>query len=215
MPQFSNKPPANPDRHGFRLIRTPANAPLRAYVISEALIGCPTHYVGNRTIPCESPDCEPCENGLAWRWHGYLLIQLENTSEVCIFEMTASAAESFAGYHQRHGTTRGCHFQASRVNNRPNGRVLVVAKPADLAKIHLPKPRDVRKLLCHIWNIPPNQTDVDAPHTRPPHLSLHTDRTKPEFEPEIDKFGLAAEQPDTGPPANGNGRQPTPPKPVA
>lgn len=181
MPIFTNEAPPQGDRHGFRLVRTPASPPFRAFVISENLLGCPTHYVANRTIPCEHPTCEPCENGIGWRWHGYLLVQIESTTETVIFEMTAAASDHFKKYYERHGTTRGCYFQATRANNRPNGRVLLQCKPADLAKINLPKPLDLIKLLSHIWNIAPNQTQVADSHPRAPAMAINTDRTRPEM----------------------------------
>lgn len=181
MPNFSNQAPPQGDRHGYRLVRTPAGSPFRAYVLSDRLIGCPTHYVGNRTVPCEDKYCEACENGIGWRWHGYLLVQIEATTEVVIFEMTAAASDAFKAYYERHGTTRGCHFQAKRANNRTNGRVLITAKPADLAKVTLPKAVDVGKLLSHIWNIPPNQVNKAPAQTRPPADTIAVDRALPEI----------------------------------
>lgn len=210
MPNFSSEPPPDQDRHGFRLLRTPAGAPFRGFVVSENLIGCPTHFVGNRTVPCELPHCEPCENGIGWRWHGYLLVQVEATTELIIFETTAAASTAFAQYHKRHGTTRGCYFQATRVNNKPNGRVLIVTKPADLAKVNLPQPMDLAKLLSHIWNIAPNQTQPAPSQTRPPFISIRTDRDRPELpgldqtlREAVDSIPIQGREPGNGKPKPG------------
>ena len=208
MPKFSHEAPSQGDRHGFRLVRTPASPPFRAFVISENLIGCPTHYVANRTIPCESPNCEPCENGIGWRWHGYLLVQIEATSEQVIFEMTAAASDAFKKYYERHGTTRGCYFQATRANNRSNGRVLIQCKPADLQKINLPQPLNLIKLLSHIWNIPPNQTQQAESHPRAPAINIRTDRTRPEiYTPKPSTIDPTAHLQIRTPP-DGNGKRP-------
>lgn len=180
MPIFDTAPPDDLGRSGFRLLRTPAGSALLAHVLSEQLVGCKTHFVGNRTIPCEAPDCDPCGSGIGWRWHGYLAVIIDATQEVVIFETTAKAAEIFKEYHQRYKTLRGAHIKAQRLNGRPNGRVLIQARPADLAKINLPQPPDLKKLLCHIWNIAPKQVNVAPQRPRPPFKDLQVDRTKPE-----------------------------------
>lgn len=202
MPTFDSQPPKDLGRSGYRLIRTPAAHPLVGHVLSEKLVGCNTHFVGNRTIPCEPPNCDACDSGVPWRWHGYLAIVIEPTKEIAIFECTARAAECFAAYFQRYGTTRGAHFKAQRLNARSNGRVLIQAKPADLAAIHLPPPLKVEKLLCHIWNVPETQTELPARTARPPFQNVRVDRTQPEIIPFTDepkRFtaapGTAAAQP--------------------
>ena len=180
MPKFDSTPPSDLGRSGYRLIRTPANAPLFAHVLSDKLVGCKTHFVGNRTIPCEAPECESCNSGVPWRWHAYLAIVIEATTEIVIFETTARAAAAFSAYHQRYGTTRGCRLKAQRLNNRTNGRVLIQTRPADLAKIVLPPAPDVEKLLCHIWNISEKQVTINERKTRPPHEDIKIDRTTTE-----------------------------------
>jgi len=97
--------------------------------------------------------------------------------------MTAIAAKVFQEYHERYGTTRGAAFKAQRINGRHNGRVLIQAKPADLAKIQLPPAPNVEKLLCHIWNIPEQQATSPAEMSRPPAKDIKIDRSKPELLP--------------------------------
>jgi len=180
MPKWDNQPPKDCQRAAFRLIRTPTAKPLQGYVISHELTGCPTHYIGNRTVPCESPNCQACENGVGWRWHGYLLVYLDTVSEIIIFEMTAISSRAFKEYYERYATLRGCAFKAERQNGRPNGRVLIQTKPGDMTRVNLPEDMDIRKLLCHIWNIAPNQLDDDPPNPRPPAKTIRIDRSKPE-----------------------------------
>ncbi len=182
MPNFSSTPPPDSQESGYRLIRTPPTGKIQAHVISEQLIGCPTHFVGNRTVPCEAPNCDPCDSGLGNRWHGYLLILIESSQEMVVFEMTKKAALTFQDYHKRHGTLRGCHFMATRLNQKANGRVLVTCKTGDLTRVNLPAPKSVERLMCHIWNIAPLQVETRAP-TRAdtlPGLQIHRDR--PELE---------------------------------
>jgi len=186
MPLWQNQPPADKGRSGYRLLRTPTAHALTAYVLSDNLVGCNTHYVGNRTIPCETPNCDSCNNSVPWRWHGYLAILIQATQEVAIFECTARAAETFAAYFQRYSTTRGALFKAQRLNGRANGRVLIQAKPADLAKVNLPKCPPVEKLLCHIWNIPEAQVSASDNRPRPPFKNAQVDRTKEELPLKID-----------------------------
>lgn len=207
MPSFDSAPPEDLGRSGFRLIRTPTAHALQAHVLSDNLVGCKTHFVGNRTIPCEAPDCESCNSGIGWRWHGYLAIVVDATQEVAIFECTARSAAAFAEYFKRYDTTRGCHFKAQRLNGRPNGRVLIQCKPADLAKVNLPSPPVVQKCLCHIWNIPENQVDTTKHATRPPFKAVHVDRTKPELQrkqPETVKDIIRAHPLPPRPGANGD-----------
>lgn len=161
MPQWSNAPPPGIGRSGLRLLRTPTGKSLVATIYSDDLVGCPTHFMNNRTIPCEQDGrCEACDLGRPWRWHAYVACILEPHLERILFEVTAAGAESWIDYREAHGTLRGCKFKATRVNNRNNGRVIIVTRPADLAKIDLPEAADVPKLLCHIWNVSESAVDT-------------------------------------------------------
>lgn len=154
MPQWTDKPPTTPRGPGLPLRRTPQAQKLQAIVTTDNLIGCPTHYFRSRTIPCEQPNCEPCNQGFSWRWHGYLAALDPCTHEHFLFEFTAQAADAFRAYRDRYGTLRGCLFQARRLSANRNGRVLIQTKPANLEHVHLPPEPDIKSALCHIWNIP-------------------------------------------------------------
>ena len=188
MPNFSNTPPLGSTDGGYRLVRTPPTAKFAAHVISEQLIGCPTHFVGNRTVPCEAPDCKSCDSGIGYRWHGYLLVQIDSTQEVVIFEMTKKASAPFTVYHERHGTTRGCHFQAHRLSQKANGRILIQCKTGDLTRVNLPPTKCVKKLLCHIWNIAPLQVEQTKATPAQPAAGLRVHRDQPELQvpPQLD-----------------------------
>ena len=153
MPTYSNTPPAEGRGPAFSLRRTPTQRPLSAVITCEDLMGCCTHFYGGRTVPCEAPDCEPCREQVPWRWHSYVSAIDLGTMEHFIFETTAQATDVFVAYRTRHGSLRGCHFQATRAHNRPNGRVQIRCKPADLQRTQLPAPPDITRVLSCLWNI--------------------------------------------------------------
>jgi hypothetical protein len=76
-----------------------------------------------------------------------------------IFEVTALACEFLTAYRDHHGSLRGCHFKAKRWNNRPNGRILIQTKPADLNERQIPQPPDLKKCMAILWSLP--EADVD------------------------------------------------------
>lgn len=172
MPKWTNDPPKEPRGPGLPLRRCPPAQKLEAIVTSDNLIGCPTHYFRSRTIPCEKPNCEPCDQGFSWRWHGYLTAVDTGTSEHFIFEMTAAAAEAFTAHRDRYDTLRGCHFRAHRPSRTANGRVIIQTKPGDLQKTTLPDPPNVTAALTHIWNIPTSDTNTDRLERGHPHLRV-------------------------------------------
>lgn len=162
MPNFTNGPPTQAASAGLRLVRTPPAGKLTAIITCQDLVGCPTHFYQRRTIPCESPNCAACDAGHAWRWHGYVTATDIKTNEHFIFEMTAQAAEPFTEYKARHKTLLGCLFEASRLGDHHNGRVLIRCKPANLTQINIPKAPDVIGCLCHIWNIPRPEAAIEG-----------------------------------------------------
>lgn len=157
MPNFTSTPPAVPAGYALRIVRTPAQKPITGIVTSTDLVGCATHYTGNRTVPCEGQDhCKACQDGLSWRWHGYLGCILTDTLEHVLFEFTATASDTFQNYYKVQATMRGCHFRASRPSGKHNGRVVIACKPYDQSRARLPDPPDVEGILCHIWGVPRN-----------------------------------------------------------
>jgi len=162
MPHFTNRPPAEPAGPNLRLCRTPGPGKLVGIVTSPDLIGCPTHFFNKRTIPCEPPNCPACAAGYSWRWHGYLSAVNVKTHEHFLFEMTAQAAESFVEYRERHHDLIGCAFEAQRLGEHRNGRVIIRCKPTDLTQIKLPKAPNLVAALAHIWNIPTPEVNEEG-----------------------------------------------------
>lgn len=162
MPNFSSVPPLDPRGHSLTLKRCPTGKPLVAIVTCDDLVGCPTHFYGGRTVPCETENCEPCNEGVPWRWHSYLSCFQPSTKIHFLFENTARATEPFVLYRKAHGTLRGCCFKAQRLNSRPNSRVYIDTKPVDLEKQTLPEGPDLIKVLGIIWNIPAPAISTDG-----------------------------------------------------
>ncbi len=154
MPNFTNTPPVDPRGVGLPLRRCPSMGAICGIVTSSDLIGCPTHFFGGRTVPCEQNDCEPCLNGIPWRWHSYCSCWSPENKIHFLFENTARASEPFVQYRDAHVSLRGCLFRAHRNNNRPNGRVYIETKPADLEKLALPEAPNLENVLSIIWNLP-------------------------------------------------------------
>lgn len=154
MPHWTRQIPDDPRGPALPILRTPAFKKLVAIVTSSDLVGTYTHYFKGRTAPCEKPDCEACRNGLPFRWHAYLAAEQTSSALHFIFETTAIGAEPFIDYREQHGTLRGCLFEAARWNNRPNGRILIRTKPADLTERRLPQGPDLTKCLAILWDLP-------------------------------------------------------------
>lgn len=154
MPVWSNEIPTDPRGPALPIQRTPAFKPLVAIITTPDLVGTYTHYFKGRTAPCEKPECEACRNGLPFRWHAYVAAEETSTALHFIFETTAMGAEPFIDYRQQTGTLRGCLFEATRWQKRPNGRILIRTKPADLTERRLPAAPDLLKCLAILWDLP-------------------------------------------------------------
>jgi len=155
MPDWTSAPPKDRSNLALRIVRTPPIATLSAIVTCPGLIGCSTHFVNNRTQPCDGQGkCEWCDAGHSWRWHGYVSCVLTTSLEHCLFEMTATASDTFTNFYALKQTLIGCHFQARRPSGRHNGRVVIACKATDPQRTILPEPVNVQKILSHIWGIP-------------------------------------------------------------
>jgi len=168
MPKWSDAPPKAVDVHAFRILRTPQDSPLCGIITCTDVVGCPTHFVGNRTLPCEGQnECNPCKAGHSWRWHGYVTAIMVPTHEHFLFEFTATGSDTFKNYLRHHGSMRGCKFVAKRPSKKANGRVVISCIRIDEQGINLPEPPDVKKILCHIWGISHKRVTKNPGHRRP------------------------------------------------
>lgn len=165
MVDWTNQVPESPNGHALPIRRTPANKPMEAIVTSYDLIGCFTHYWKGSTHPCEGENCEACAEGQPYRWHAYMTAVDFFTNLHFIFECTAISAEFFTCFRDKYLSLRGCHFKATRWNQRPNGRILIRTQMADLAERTLPEPPQLENCMAILWSLP--ATDVQTPSYDP------------------------------------------------
>lgn len=167
MPNWTDTPPTESEHYALRIVRTPPTGAIEALITTPGITGCHTHFIKNRTVPCEGqPGCQFCEAGHSFRWHAYLAAVLVRSYEQVLFECTAIAAKTFINYREINGTLRACRFRASRPSGRPNGRIVIACKAEDETLLRLPKPPDVKTILCHIWNVKAESATTlpDRPH---------------------------------------------------
>lgn len=165
--RWSNQPPTQPDTFALRIIRTPKEQSLDAIITCPEITGCYTHFIHNRTVPCEgSPECEHCQNGHSHRWHGYVSCILVKTFEHVLFEFTAIAGQTFTNFREVHQTLRCCRFKARRPSGRHNGRIVIACTLHDATHGRIPDPPNIRNILCHIWNVQNSNVEQrsDRPH---------------------------------------------------
>jgi len=173
VPHWSTTPP---DRSGPRplpIIRTPVGKSIVATILSDAMLGCPTHFWGGRTTPCEAPDCPACNAGSPTRWHGYLIIFSEQQRTSAILEIPDAAAEQLTLLAHSLPTLRGAKIKAVRTKATRNARVLIELQPPSLEQKNLPRAADLQTLLAMIWKLP--TTAVSASPDEPNAIALRID----------------------------------------
>lgn len=158
MPLFSSEPEEGAKGVTLPLRRTPPTGALVGTITCKSIVGTNTHWYGGRTTPCELPDCEPCAKSVGWRWHGYVSAIDQKTMEHFLFEFTAQAQDFFRLFLINNSSLRGCIFKATRMGNKPNGKVQIVTKRQENGLIYLPEEPKIEEVLCHIWGIEPEKT---------------------------------------------------------
>lgn len=175
MFQFTTTPPPDPRGNSLPLVRCHPNKPTSGIITTDQLFGCRTHFFHGRTLPCDDQSCPACNEGMPWRWHGYIGLYGLTTRRHVLFESTAKAAEPLTKYFAAYHTLRGCHLTAQRVHNTHNGRVQLQTKPADLENVNLPDPPNILEALSIIWNIELPAIVVDGTNKGNPALSINED----------------------------------------
>jgi len=172
MDAWSTSPPPEDHRYSFDIVRTPASKPLIGITTSTDIVGRMTHFAKNRTIPCDGEEtCPWCQEGYSARWHGYLAAVSTDTFQHFLFEFTAKAGDPFKNYLLQYLNIRACQFRAFRPSGKSNGRVSISCRRLDETKLRLPDPPNVRRILCHIWNIPYTENQPTRMN-RPPFKDL-------------------------------------------
>lgn len=191
MPTWTREPPPSPRGHGLPLVRTPPARSLIALVTSDHLIGTDTHFWGGHTVPCSRPECDACEAGIEFRWHGYLSAYNTLDQLHFIFEMTDQAAKPFNDYFKEHGTMRCCQFEAYRWKHRKNGRVIIKCERSAISPAALPKAPDLENVMAVIWRLPIGNVNPGQRYNKRPALNVSRDGDGQSSDPRL----YAAPQP--------------------
>ena len=144
--------------NSLRILRAPTKGTQSYLITSREIVGTRNHFYGGKTSPCLLGDCEPCRQGMPWRWAGYFGIWCPPTNEHAVCEVPAAAGKKIGEYLREHGYLRGVKISLFRAGNRPNGRVLANLSAEDKDKHNMPKALDIETFLCHLWNIPLSRT---------------------------------------------------------
>ena len=153
IPQ-TKAPPAEQLRAAYRIIRTPTAGQLDMLILSDQIYGVDCHYYQGRTRPHTMPTCEPCDVGTPYRWQGYVAVLMTRLRDLALFEFTAASAAPLVEYQETNHTLRGVNLKASRVNSRPNGRVILQVSRGDLGLYSAPPAPHVEEILARIWQVP-------------------------------------------------------------
>lgn len=165
MPVFRNSIPACASAKGLDLKRTPFSGALHGIVTCEDFLVCDTHFWRGRTQPCErtfndegktidDSTCLPCQEKVGYRTHVYVSVFDPKTRDHFIFECTSVAAKPLEDYKISNLGLRGCILHATRPKGTRNSKVFIETNVANLQKLILPQPPDLKKALCVIWRIP-------------------------------------------------------------
>ena len=153
MLNFQTNPPDDPRGNSLHLVRCPTGKLFAGVILSDDMLGTPTHYYKGRTIPCDDEHCPACKDGFPWRWHAYLAVYQRTLHRTVLLEITAKAAEPLKLYRKAYGTLRGCGLTAKRINSAANSRVIITTCRADMQDLKLPDEPNVLEALSIIWNI--------------------------------------------------------------
>lgn len=147
--------PAGDGFPGYDII-TPRGAEVLVGVVqSRRVVGCMTHWVDDRSVPCPGSKhgCIHCLRSAVRRWRGYLWFILKLRSRLSILQLTEQAVYP----HHSRLTGRSCPIAGAEAKVRreggmSRGKVILALGPGDPAKalpeFDLP---DLQKTLLRIW----------------------------------------------------------------
>lgn len=154
---FSNLPDDGDEGMRYQIIRTGPKGIKGPIVTSHDQLGLYTHWAGGRTLPCVKAKCECCEQNIARRWYGYLMVFSIKQDRQYLFEYTAAAAPTVDAYWVKHRTLRGAKLAGERQGDRANGRLTLFLSPPQSDVEPLPKAPERIALLSQMWSVPLDQ----------------------------------------------------------
>src|SRR5690242_16104590 len=109
----------------YEMLRTGKRGFREAIVISNGYEVCPTHFIGNRTMPCTGNGCEGCLHGRQIRVKIYSMVCGIQSRTVYCFEATDFSKQNYFDYKRLNGTMRGAILKCHRTGPRKNSPVRV------------------------------------------------------------------------------------------
>jgi len=153
---WESRPDSRDATTPFKLFRVPAKGIWTFYILSKEVIGVRVHFFKGRTTPHGTPVCDACEAGIEARWRGYIAAANKHDYHRGMIELTAGPAQQLIERLDRQEIIRGLVIQLSRPGGRPNSRIQIDIRPADIDPSKLPPAFDVQATLMKIWNRQPH-----------------------------------------------------------
>jgi len=150
---WCSKPPAEATSRNYELLRCPKSGKMTAWVVSQEMTGCWTHYLG-KTLPCIGDlECPACSDGHMRRWYSYVAVIVPGDPRQKILELPAGAAGQVQEFVDRGTQIRGKLITISRTGGKTNGRVKVALAASEAWPENAPEPIDTRTALLHLWRV--------------------------------------------------------------
>lgn len=151
--EWEDSPSAEQRVRRWTIVRAPEKGKASFLCLSGKLVGCRTHFFGNRTVPCLGRLCAACEAGKEWEWHGYLACVRGGTKAREIVEIRGAVGGQIHDEYCKRRSLRGMMFSLRRNEQRSNGRVVVdFTGWADDMKQY-EEVEGLRKILCTMWRV--------------------------------------------------------------
>jgi hypothetical protein len=135
--------------------------PRKLLILSTAIWAFHTHWVGNRTVPCESREEDFCRCPFAkfpQKWMGYLYYW-EAGVKWGFVELTPGVANAMLAMLDDGQMFRGKAFEFWRSSNGKGARHHVARRGhEDRNPEELPQDRDPKELLLKLWGAPKRTT---------------------------------------------------------
>ena len=130
---------------------------LTAIVLSQRVLGVFTHWVGQRSLPCNSRDGEHClvdhKTSGRYRWQGWVAV-LPISGQVPGFVSITENVAKKNPYLRTAKTLRGATIHLWRSGENKESQMLCKLSAESEPRSDLPIPPSTVEFLCRLWNIP-------------------------------------------------------------
>ncbi len=129
---------------------------LTAIILSQRVLGVYTHWVGQRSLPCNSRDGEHClvdhRTAGRYRWQGWCAV-LPVAGTAPGFVSLTEAVVKANPYLRTAKTLRGATLHLWRSGENKESKMLCRVSAGDTVRNDLPIPPSTVEFLCRLWNI--------------------------------------------------------------